>query len=94
MSGRPEILFPLFGAITKLDGIGPKTAQVLEGTGIATPRDLLFTLPASGIDRARRNSIADIVPPTTATVEVTVGAHQPPRTMRKSIEPMSSMVIV
>ena len=79
MSGRPEILFPLFGAITKLDGIGPKTAQVLDAAGIATPRDLLFTLPTSGIDRARRNSITEVVPPATATVEVTVGAHQPPR---------------
>ena len=80
MSSRPEILFPLFGAMTKLDGIGPKSAQVLDGAGIAHPRDLLFTLPASGVDRANRASIADIVPPSTVTVEVMVGAHQPPKT--------------
>ncbi|SFS10902.1 ATP-dependent DNA helicase RecG [Yoonia litorea] len=79
MSGRPEILFPLFADLTRLDGIGPKSAQVLTGAGVSHPRDLLFTLPASGIDRSRRNSLTDVVPPATATVEVTVGAHQPPR---------------
>ena len=80
MKGRPEILFPLFGQITKLDGIGPKTAQVLAGAGVMHPRDILFTLPASGIDRARQDSIAGVVPPQTVTVAVTVGTHQPPGT--------------
>jgi len=34
MSGRPEILFPLFAELTKLDGVGPKSAQQLEAGGI------------------------------------------------------------
>lgn len=29
MTGRPEVLFPLFGSLTKLDGIGPKTESAL-----------------------------------------------------------------
>lgn len=80
MSGRPEILFPLFGALTKLDGIGPKSAQILESAGIAKPLDLLMTLPLSGVDRHRRASIREVVAPAVATVEVTVGEHYPPRT--------------
>ncbi len=80
MSGRPEILFPLFAELTKLDGIGPKSAQILEAVGIAKPLDILMTLPASGVDRHRRASIREIVPPAVATVEVTVGEHHPPRT--------------
>ncbi|MDO7630309.1 MAG: ATP-dependent DNA helicase RecG [Loktanella sp.] len=80
MSSRPEILFPLFGAITNLDGIGPKTGQLLSEAGISRPRDLLMTLPFSGVDRGQMASIRDIVPPAVATVEVTIGEHYPPAT--------------
>ncbi|SHG73513.1 ATP-dependent DNA helicase RecG [Cognatiyoonia sediminum] len=79
MSTRPEILFPLFGSLTKLDGIGPKTAQNFEGLGVEKPRDLLFTLPYAGIDRQLRSSIRGLVPPATITVEVTVQGHKPNR---------------
>ncbi len=79
MMGRPEVLFPLFGALTALEGVGPKTAQILDGAGIEKPRDLLMTLPLSGIDRARKDSVRDVVAPAVATVEVTVGEHYPPR---------------
>ncbi len=80
MTGRPEILFPLFGALTKLDGVGPKTAQIFDGAGINKPRDLLFTLPLSGVDRHRRASIREVVAPAVATVAVTIGEHYPPST--------------
>ncbi len=79
MSGRPEVLFPLFGALTQLDGIGPKSAQALENAGLRYPRDVLMTLPVSGVDRRRRVSIRDVVAPAVATVEVTVGDHHPPK---------------
>ncbi|ETX29826.1 ATP-dependent DNA helicase RecG [Roseivivax isoporae] len=79
MSGRPEILFPLFGALTGLDGIGPKTAEALGQLAIEAPRDLLFTLPQSGIDRAPRPTIRGADLPAVLTVEVTVGAHRAPR---------------
>ena len=80
MSGRPEVLFPLFGELTKLDGIGPKSAQILEAVAVAKPLDILMTLPLSGVDRHRRASIKEVVAPNVATVEVTVGEHYPPRT--------------
>ena len=79
MTGRPEILFPLFGALEGLDGIGPKTAKLFKGLGVETPRDLLFVLPHSGIDRRLRASVREVVPPEVATVEVEVGNHLPPR---------------
>ena len=79
MSGRPEILFRLFGALTKLDGIGPKTAQLMAGLDIEKPRDVIFTLPGSGIDRSRKDSIRDVILPATVTVEVEIGMHVPPR---------------
>ncbi|MFU8882961.1 MAG: ATP-dependent DNA helicase RecG [Rhodobacterales bacterium] len=80
MSGRPEILFPLFAGIETLEGIGPKTAQLLEHLQITRPRDLIFTLPHSGVDRARRATLRDAVLPGVATVEVLIGKHTPPRT--------------
>ncbi len=79
MTGRPEILWPLFGALSTLDGVGPKTEAILAQSGISRPRDLLFTLPHSGVDRRRRSSIREVSPPTTVTVEVEVIAHIPNR---------------
>jgi len=79
MSGRPESLFPLFGDLEGLDGVGPKTAKNLSGLAVSSPRDLLFVLPHSGIDRQLRNSVRDVSPPDVVTVEVEVGAHIPAR---------------
>lgn len=83
MTGRPEALFPLFGTLTRLDGVGAKTAQVLTDAGIAKPADLLLTLPVSGVDRRRRASIREVIAPCIVTVEVTVGLHMPPKTKGK-----------
>jgi len=76
---RPERLFPLFAEIETLPGIGPKLARALEGLGVTRPRDLLFVLPHSVIDRSRRDTIKGLALPVTATVEVEVGPHFPPR---------------
>ncbi|MCX8509953.1 MAG: ATP-dependent DNA helicase RecG, partial [Rhodobacteraceae bacterium] len=76
---RPPALFPLFADLETLDGVGPKTAKLFPALGIERPRDLLFTLPYAGVDRRLRATIRDLVPPVTVTVEVTVGAHVPPR---------------
>jgi len=78
MSGRPEILFPLFSDLETLQGVGPKTATHFAQMGIEKPRDLIFTLPHSGIDRQRRESIRDVTAPAVVTVAVTVGRHIPP----------------
>ncbi|MBL3566612.1 ATP-dependent DNA helicase RecG [Rhodovulum sulfidophilum] len=77
MSGRPDILFPLFGALDTLDGIGPKSARLLAQLGVEKPRDLIFTLPHTAIDRRPVETVADIAPGEVATVEVLVGAHMP-----------------
>ncbi|UWQ94156.1 ATP-dependent DNA helicase RecG [Rhodobacteraceae bacterium M385] len=77
--GRPEILFPLFAGLETLEGVGPKTAKNYSGINVETPRDLIFTLPAGGLDRTRRASIRDVPLPGPATVEVTIGAHIKPK---------------
>ncbi len=75
---RPEALWPLFGDLTGLPGVGPKTAGLLAQLKIETPRDLLFTLPHSVIDRRRRDTIRGADLPATLTVEVTVLSHRAP----------------
>lgn len=76
---RPPELFPLFADLETLEGVGPKTAKAMAGLGVERPKDLLFLLPHSGVDRSRRASVRDVVPPAVVTVEVTVGSHFPPR---------------
>ena len=76
---RPERLFPLYAELETLPGVGPKIAKAMAGLGVARPKDLLYLLPHSGVDRSRKASVRDVVPPTTVTVEVEVGAHFPPR---------------
>ncbi|HEY8267797.1 MAG TPA: ATP-dependent DNA helicase RecG [Xanthobacteraceae bacterium] len=79
---RPAILNPLFGSIQKLPGIGPKLVKLYESLlDRSEPRviDLLFHLPYSAIDRRARPKLAEVVPDTVATVEVTIERHQPGR---------------
>jgi len=76
MSTRPEILFPLFAGLDTLEGVGKKTAQALGALDITRPRDLIFTLPHTGVDRARRATVQGAEVPGTVTVEVTVGPHR------------------
>ncbi len=76
---RPAILFPLFAGLETLEGIGPKTAKLFAQIPVERPRDLLFTLPLAVIDRRLRPTIRGAALPGTVTVEVTVGAHVPPR---------------
>lgn len=79
MSGRPPELFPLFAGLETLEGVGPKTAALLEQLDIFKPRDLVFTLPYSGIDRSVRPSVLGLAFPAVATVEVEVIQHHPAR---------------
>ena len=77
---RPDILFPLFTALTTLDGVGPKTAKLLARMEIEKPVELVLTLPSSGVDRRLRGSIREARLPDVVTVEVEVGLHQAPAT--------------
>ncbi|MCA2008797.1 ATP-dependent DNA helicase RecG [Tritonibacter mobilis] len=79
MSGRPEQLFPLFAELETLQGVGPKIAEHFAQLQITAPRDLLFSLPYSLVDRRRRETIRGLELPTTATVEITVVRHRPAR---------------
>ncbi len=78
MSGRPEILFPLFAGLETLEGVGPRTAKALFALEITRPRDLIFTLPYTGVDRRRRATVQGADIPGVVTVEVTVGQHRAP----------------
>lgn len=78
MSGRPEILWPLFSDLKSLDGIGPKTAAALEQAGVEAPRDLLYTLPYSVVDRRVRDTVQGVDLPATVTVRAKIGQHRPP----------------
>ncbi|MEM1388641.1 MAG: ATP-dependent DNA helicase RecG [Pseudomonadota bacterium] len=80
MSGRPEQLFPLFAGIETLPGVGPRVAEALGRMAIEKPRDLIFTLPHSVIDRRRSDTVLGVDLPAVLTVEVTVGRHLPSRT--------------
>jgi ATP-dependent DNA helicase RecG len=79
MSTRPEALFPLFAGLDSLAGVGPKTAEHFRGLGVIAPRDLLFTLPQSGIDRRLVPTVQGAPFPATLTVAITIGKHNPPR---------------
>ena len=77
MSGRPEVLFPLFASLDSLPGIGPKLVRIFGQMEIGTPRDLLFTLPNSGVDRRIRPTVKGVDLPATVTTAVTVLRHLP-----------------
>ncbi|WP_380052202.1 ATP-dependent DNA helicase RecG [Falsihalocynthiibacter sp. SS001] len=79
MSSRPEALFPLFSDLKSLDGIGPKTAENLARMDVEKPRDLLFLLPFSGIDRRLVSTVRGVDAPIVVTVEVEIQSHQPAR---------------
>jgi ATP-dependent DNA helicase RecG len=76
---RPDVLFPLFAGLDTLPGVGAKTARLFAALGVDRPKDLLFLLPQSGIDRTRRASVQGAPLPGVVTVEVVVGRHRPPR---------------
>ena len=76
--GRPEPLFPLFADVETLAGIGPRGAKALSAGGVTAPRDLIFTLPNTVVDRRRRATVQGAPVPGIVTVEVTVQSHHPP----------------
>ena len=81
-SMRPDLLNPLFAAVTALPGIGPRLeklyARLLDRKDGARIIDLLFHLPSGAIDRRARPKLRDVVLDTVVTVAVTVDRHRPP----------------
>ncbi len=76
--GRPPALFPLFAGLDTLPGIGPKGQAALAQMGIERPRDLILTLPASGVARRALGRISEARAPEMVTLIVTVMRHHPP----------------
>ena len=79
MNTRPEILFPLFAELNTLTGVGDKSAKAFAGLKITRPRDLIFTLPHSVVDRRVVHSIQGLTAPQTISVRVRVVKHVPAR---------------
>jgi len=78
---RPNVLNPLFAALTSLPGVGPKVEKHyrrLFGRD-DEPRilDLLLHLPTGMIDRRARPKLRDVKPDIVVTVAVTVDRHRP-----------------
>jgi len=78
VSTRPPVLYPLFAGMETLPGVGPRLAKRLESLDVTRPRDLLFTLPQSGVARRRVSTIRHAAVPEVVTVEVSVVRHMPP----------------
>src|SRR5580700_589214 len=80
---RPNVLNPLFAALSALPGVGPKLeklfARLLSREG-EPPRtiDLLFHLPTGFVDRRNQPKLSEVRPETVVTVAVTVDRHRPP----------------
>ncbi|MDM7255250.1 MAG: ATP-dependent DNA helicase RecG [Paracoccus sp. (in: a-proteobacteria)] len=76
--GRPPVLFPLFAGVETLPGIGAKSREALAQLGVTRPRDLIFTLPHSGIPRRRVTSLSDAHATEIIMISVTVERHAAP----------------
>jgi ATP-dependent DNA helicase RecG len=78
---RPDVLNPLFAAITSLPGIGPRLEKLfrrlLGRDDVPRVIDLIMHLPTGVIDRRARPKLRDVMPDTVVTVVVTVDRHRP-----------------
>jgi ATP-dependent DNA helicase RecG len=75
---RPEILFPLFAAVTTLKGVGGRTAAALARLRIHTIADLVFHLPLAVIDRTPCPNIAATIAGQVTTLKLRIAEHIPP----------------
>jgi ATP-dependent DNA helicase RecG len=74
---RPESLFPLFGPVTSLKGVGERVAPLLERLAGPVIRDVLFLAPQGVIERPV-TTIAELAQGETRTLIVAVQSHQKP----------------
>jgi ATP-dependent DNA helicase RecG len=80
---RPDILFPLFADITKINGIGPRTADLIEKAMGRRVRDVLLTPPSGLVERNRLPNIVSAQNDEMVILEVTVLEHRPARNKRQ-----------
>ncbi|MGH6945948.1 MAG: ATP-dependent DNA helicase RecG, partial [Kiloniellales bacterium] len=80
---RPQILFPLFPAVTALPGIGPRNAKLVERLAGPLVVDLCWHLPSGVIDRRYAPKVAEAEPGRVATLTLSVEEHATPRNPRQ-----------
>src|SRR5450830_338996 len=77
---RPDMLSPLFSALTSLPGVGPKLERLyarLLDREVPRVIDLLLHLPSGTIDRRARPKLREVQAGQVVTVAVTVEEHRP-----------------
>ncbi|MGH6888552.1 MAG: ATP-dependent DNA helicase RecG [Rhizomicrobium sp.] len=82
---RPAILFPLFGDVRSLPGVGPRLAQRIGKAAGSRLLDLLFDLPTGVIDRSWRPALRDAEADRIATLALNVLDHLPRRDARQPL---------
>jgi ATP-dependent DNA helicase RecG len=80
---RPQILFPLFAAVTSLPGIGPRFGKLLEKLCGPNVVSLLWHLPTGLVDRSAEPDLDDAAEGTIITAVVKPLAHMPPNNPRQ-----------
>ena len=80
---RPQILFPLFAALDKLPGLGPRLSKLAAKLCGEHVVDLLWHLPVSVIDRRASPSLASAENGAIVTLKVKVEWHQKPSHRRQ-----------
>ena len=79
---RPEILNPLFAALTDLKGVGPQLAKPLTRLGLERVVDILFHLPTGLISRFPVERLDQAQAGQTIIVELTAQDYRPGRSPR------------
>lgn len=75
---RPSFLNPMFLPISRINGVGPKTAPLIhKAIGGDLVKDAALHLPFRYLDRRFNSKIADAKTGTNANFEVFVDAHEP-----------------
>jgi len=80
---RPAILFPLFGEIRSLPGVGPRIEKLIDRVAGKRLLDLIFDLPCGVIDRSYRPKLIAAEAGRIATVTLNVLDHLPSRDRRQ-----------
>ena len=80
---RPEILFPVFMPITRIQGIGPRIGALVENAAGSRMVDLLWHLPNAIIDRSFSPKLADAPSGAIATFRIRVVKHEVPKHKRQ-----------
>ena len=79
---RPEILNPLFAALTDLKGVGPQLAKPLARLGLERVVDVLFPLPTGLISRVPVDRLDQAQAGQTIIVDLTAQDYRPGRSPR------------